>query len=81
MKDGSQPLNINAGPSALTAVVKMLKAPELVPWAFIIRVFTTSAGEHTVVATNPAINEALKCVDFFSESIERQSTRKFFEMS
>jgi len=58
---GTQPLNMNMGPSVaiewrITARVEEVPAPE----AFMIRDLITSAGEQTVVATVPAAKLAVK---------------------
>jgi len=60
-KAGSQPLNMNIGPSffsdvLITPRVELDPGPE----AFMIRLFNTSAGEQTVVATVPAAKLAVK---------------------
>lgn len=58
---GTHPLNMNIGPSVLMAV-RMACIVDVEPGAeaFMILLFITSAGEHTVVATVPAANEAVK---------------------
>lgn len=58
---GSQPLNMNIGPSVareerITPSVELDPGPE----AFMIRLFSTSAGEQIVVATVPAAKLAVK---------------------
>jgi len=58
---GTQPLNMNMAPSffkeaLITPMVELDPGPD----AFMMRLFNTSAGEHTVVATVPAAKLAVK---------------------
>lgn len=69
IKLGNQPLNINDGPSVRNAVIN-ISMEDLFSalLAFMIRVSMTSVGEQTVVATNPANNEAENYVGFITRS-------------
>lgn len=61
MKLGTHPLNIHSHPSC--AVVREIKVrmPTL-SVALMMRVFTTSTGDAILVATKPAMIDAVKCV-------------------
>ncbi len=62
---GVQPLMRNMGPSFFSDSAMILVTLGLIPsttTAFCTRLFSTSAGAHTVVATVPATNDARKWV-------------------
>src|SRR5690348_3611560 len=61
MKLGTQPLNIQRNPSALIVSVTVFTSPAL-SLELMTFVLMTSTGEQIVVATNPARNDAVKCV-------------------
>ena len=59
---GSQPLNMNIAPSLrmLWRIICSVDLPSA-PDAAMMRLLSTSAGEHTVVATVPAAKDAVVC--------------------
>lgn len=81
MKLGSQPRKTQVTPSFAHISFKSLRRLCLDSGpALIIRVFITSTGLHVVVATNPAMNEAVKWVVRLSD-IPPKSMQKRLKMS